>query len=114
MDSVHSSDVLAGLEEKEVYPPSTDARESSAMDTPSEKLQDREDSRRSNSADVDMSDEDSTGEAPMRKAGFSELFRFATKWDLFFNFAGLVAACVAGAAQVSLVVCWPWLRRMGT
>ena len=60
-----------------------------------------EDSERADSAQVDMSDNGSAGgEAPMRKAGFAELFRYATKWDLLFNFAGLLAACAAGAAQV--------------
>lgn len=53
------------------------------------------------SHNVDMSDDGSSDEVPMRKAGFAELFRYATKMDLFFNFVGLLTACVAGAAQVS-------------
>lgn len=59
-------------------------------------------SRDSNdSQNVDMSEDGSSDEVPMRKAGFAELFRYATKMDLFFNLVGLITACVAGAAQVS-------------
>lgn len=42
--------------------------------------------------------------ATMRKAGFKELFRFATRWELFFNLIGLIAACAAGAAQPLMTI----------
>lgn len=62
------------------------------------------DSERSSSEDYESDysiEEDEEG--PVRKAGFAELFRYATKWDLLFNFAGLLAACAAGAAQVRIL-----------
>lgn len=45
------------------------------------------------------------------KASLIDLFRFASKWDLIFNAAGLLAAIAAGAAQplmtiVSTLLSW--------
>jgi hypothetical protein len=53
------------------------------------------------SRDYDMSEDESEEEQQSMRAGFAELFRFATKWDIFLNGVGLLMACVAGAAQVS-------------
>ncbi|UZJ52082.1 hypothetical protein CBS101457_001402 [Exobasidium rhododendri] len=61
-----------------------------------------DDRSRANSEEYDMSNYGSSedeGKAPKLKAGFTNLFRFASKWDLIFNFAGILAACAAGTAQ---------------
>ncbi|KAN0063605.1 hypothetical protein ACQY0O_004053 [Thecaphora frezii] len=42
--------------------------------------------------------------AAAKKVGFKELFRYATRWDLFFNFCGIIAAAVAGAAQPLMTI----------
>lgn len=47
--------------------------------------------------------ESSEGEGAAR-ASFKGLFRYASKWDLFFNFCGLIAACAAGAAQPIMTI----------
>jgi hypothetical protein len=59
--------------------------------------------RDSDSHEYDMSDDESSEEPPIQRGGFAELFRFATKWDLLLNGIGLLMACVAGAAQVSVI-----------
>jgi hypothetical protein len=33
-----------------------------------------------------------------------DLFRYATKWDLFWNAIGILAACAAGAAQPLMTI----------
>ncbi|PWN43517.1 putative Leptomycin B resistance protein pmd1 [Ceraceosorus guamensis] len=49
-------------------------------------------------------DQDSTLETPPYKATTGDLFRFATKFELFLNFLGLIAACGAGVAQPLMTV----------
>lgn len=39
---------------------------------------------------------------PIKPVGFFELFRYSTKWELFFDGIGLVCAAASGAAQVNL------------
>ena len=38
------------------------------------------------------------------KATVRDLFRYATKWDLFWNAIGILAACAAGAAQPLMTI----------
>ncbi|SPO40198.1 probable Leptomycin B resistance protein pmd1 [Pseudozyma flocculosa] len=44
------------------------------------------------------------GDGTAKKVGFKELFRYATKWDIFFNSCGIIAAAVAGAAQPLMTI----------
>lgn len=46
-------------------------------------------------------DEKSASDNPP-PVSFFRLFRFATKWEIFFNWIGVVCAMAAGAAQVRL------------
>lgn len=41
---------------------------------------------------------------PPRQIGYFELFRFATRWELFLNAIGILAAIIAGAAQPTMAL----------
>ncbi|MCO5599877.1 hypothetical protein L7F22_053984 [Adiantum nelumboides] len=66
-----------------------------------------EDQDGNNSVAVDMSDGEGSiddEEMILAKARFFDLFRFATKWDIFWNLCGVVAAGAAGAAQPIMTI----------
>lgn len=53
---------------------------------------------------VDMDSEDSEGEKVYRATPHDLFIRFASKWDLLMNAAGLVAAVAAGASQPLMTI----------
>lgn len=59
--------------------------------------------KESDDCSVNVSDTKSDEEV-LPKANFRQLFRYATKLELFYNFCGLVAASVAGAAQPIMTI----------
>lgn len=56
------------------------------------------------SRSVTMSSSASSQSHKPNKASLIDLFRFASKWDLIFNAAGLLAAIAAGAAQPLMTI----------